>query len=106
MGQDNEILIAQVQAILLNEKLSLNVESPFLKNSLLHDTCVLKNLSGPSASSSHIHTCKIKKVSENVIKFVFYFLRCVHRFCLFVDFIERLMLLFIIVIIKLCYSLQ
>ena len=33
-----------------------------------------------------------KKVSENVIKFVFYFLRSVHRFCLFVDFIERLMI--------------
>ena len=41
MGQDNEILIAQVQAILLNEKLWLNVESPFLKKSLLHETSSL-----------------------------------------------------------------
>ena len=38
-----------------------------------------------------------KKENLNKINFLFYFLRSAHRFCLFVAFIERLMLVFITV---------
>ena len=74
MGQDQKILISQVQAILLNEKVWLNVESLFLKKSLLHDTCVLKNLSGPSVRSSHINTCKMKRFQKtwSNLSFIFW----------------------------------
>ena len=57
--------------------------------------------SNVAVDGKQAHMCAMrqsyKEENLNKINFVFYFLRSVHKFCLVVVFIERLMLLFVII---------
>ena len=52
-----------------------------------------------AADGKKVYMCAMQQSCKEEINFVFYFSRSTYRFCLFADFIERLMLLFIILLL-------